>query len=58
MKINNHIQNLKQKHQDLQKVVDTELLYFRDNTRITELKKQKLQLKDKITRLYRAHLAV
>ncbi len=58
MKINNHIQNLKQKHQDLQKTVDTELLYFPDNTRITYLKKQKLQLKDKITQLYRAYMAV
>ena len=55
MKVNNHIQSLVQKHNNLQKAVDTEFLHFQDDTKITDLKKQKLQLKDKIMRLHRTY---
>jgi len=57
MKVNNHIQSLVQKHNNLQKIVDTEFLHFQDDTKITELKKQKLQLKDQIMWLRRTYLA-
>ncbi len=55
MKVNNHIQNLQQRHDNLQKTVDTEFLHFQDDTKIKDLKKQKLLLKDKIVLLHQAH---
>lgn len=55
MKVNNYIQSLQQKHNNLQKILNTEFLHFQDNTKIRELKKQKLRLKDQITWLLKTY---
>ena len=57
MKMDNHIQNLQQKHNNLQKALHTEYLHFQDNTKIRELKKQKLRLKDEIAWLHKLYPA-
>lgn len=55
MKVNNRIQNLQQKHNNLQKNLNTEFLHFQDDTKIKELKKQKLRLKDEIAWLHKIY---
>lgn len=52
MSIQSHVNKLKQKHQQLKEVLKSYAANFRnDSIRITELKKQKLLLKEKIYHL-------
>ena len=51
MSFNGHIETLKSKHQILESKIRDSYLSSKDNTRLTELKKQKLQLKEKISNL-------
>ncbi|MCC8371360.1 MAG: DUF465 domain-containing protein [Rickettsia endosymbiont of Pseudomimeciton antennatum] len=53
MNIMSHIQNLQKKHDDLQILINTAFLHLQDDTKIKQLKKQKLMLKDKILLLYK-----
>ena len=53
MNINNHIQSLQKKHDDLQRLINAAFLHLQDDTKIKQLKKQKLILKDKILLLYK-----
>jgi hypothetical protein len=48
-----HIQNLQKKHDDLQRLINAAFLHLQDDTKIKQLKKQKLMLKDKILLLYK-----
>ena len=52
MSLSSHLQELKKKHQSLsQAVEDAERAPGMDRLRIAEMKKQKLRLKEEITRL-------
>ncbi|MDR0296980.1 MAG: DUF465 domain-containing protein [Rickettsia sp.] len=53
MSIMSHIQNLQKKHDDLQRLINAAFLHLQDDTKIKQLKKQKLMLKDKILLLYK-----
>ncbi|HJD57505.1 MULTISPECIES: DUF465 domain-containing protein [unclassified Candidatus Tisiphia] len=53
MNINNHIQSLQKKHDDLQRLINAAFSHLHDDTKIKQLKKQKLMLKDKILLLYK-----
>ncbi len=53
MNINNHIQSLQKKHDDLQRLINAAFVHLQDDTKIKQLKKQKLMLKDKILLLYK-----
>ncbi|MFU7502399.1 MAG: DUF465 domain-containing protein [Candidatus Tisiphia sp.] len=48
-----HIQSLQKKHNDLERLINTKFLHLQDNTKVRQLKKQKLILKDKILLLYK-----
>jgi len=51
MSINNHLANLKQKHANLDKTLKNAISQLRNDNDITNIKKQKLLIKEKIERL-------
>ena len=51
MSMSNHIESLKQKHLKLDEMLKEALLKFENDYEITEIKKQKLLLKEKIMHL-------
>jgi uncharacterized protein YdcH (DUF465 family) len=50
-KLQNHIEHLKEKHKEVDKLLIEADAHWEDNERINNLKKQKLQIKDEIARL-------
>lgn len=53
MSLMSHIQSLQKKHNDLERLINNGFLHLQDNTKVRQLKKQKLILKDKILLLYK-----
>lgn len=53
MSLMSHIQSLQKKHNVLERLINTGFLHLQDNTKVRQLKKQKLILKDKILLLYK-----
>jgi hypothetical protein len=52
MALQGHIQELSEKHQKLQQLIETEMAHPDwDEVRIAELKKEKLRIKDELERL-------
>jgi hypothetical protein len=52
MSLTSHLSSLEQKHEALEREIETETAHPNaDETRITELKRRKLMIKDQITRL-------
>ena len=51
MSMNNHLESLKQKHLKLDKMLKQALLKFENDYEVTQIKKQKLLLKEKIHHL-------
>ncbi|AWM88328.1 YdcH family protein [Microvirga sp. 17 mud 1-3] len=56
MPLQNHLVELERKHQALEREIQDALNHpSMDDTRLAELKRRKLQLKDQITRLKGSH---
>jgi Uncharacterized small protein len=59
MPLQNHLVELERRHQALEREIQDALNHpSMDDTRLAELKRRKLQLKDQITRLKSSHAVV
>ncbi|MBF9234790.1 YdcH family protein [Microvirga alba] len=59
MPLQNHLTELERKHRALEREIQDALNHpSSDDTRLAELKRRKLQLKDEITRLKSTHATV
>ncbi len=59
MALQNHLAELERKHRALEREIQDALNHpSMDDTRLVELKRRKLQLKDEITRLRDSHTTV